>query len=159
MAGKTNWTRWRFAGKIIDLNGGCSSAMLPAGITTSLLIGGMTFMIWLGFTLQFWGYLAKFFVFFLMRRLSMVKHHGEIVVKHYCLVGSKMLLVSIPTNGVVVHRYPQWLSFISAGLKPPSRRGGMSFQPDMFDSLLGWSQDWRDEEFEPKIVTWLEAVG
>ena len=38
----------------------------------------------------------------------MVKY-GEIVVKHYCLVASKMLLVSIPTNGVVVHRYPQWI--------------------------------------------------
>jgi hypothetical protein len=143
---KKKWTRWRFAGKIIDLNGGCSIAMLPAGITTSLLwIKVWRFWFGWGLPSDFWGYLAQFFVFFLMRGLSMVKHHGEIVVKHYCLVGSEMLLVSIPTNGVVVHHYPQWLSFIShAGLKPPSRRGGMSFQPDMFDSqrvvprLEGW---------------------
>ena len=42
-----------------------------------------------------------------MRGFNMVKHHGEIVVKHYCLIVwwfqnvSNMLLVSIPTNGVV----------------------------------------------------------
>ena len=68
---------------------------------------GMTFLIWLGFTLRFLRISGTVLCVFLMRGLSMVKHHGEIVVKHYCLVGSEMLLVSIPTNGVVVHHYPR----------------------------------------------------